>query len=144
MKKQTTAPAAPPVWQEAQAREEYISGSMSYRTLAGKWGVTTALVKKTGGEQQWYRQRLEYQARLRDEPGELLYAAVLRLCRCAENVARDLDHAGAGKNDVKTLHDAAVLCKDLMGLIQSVRDRKEEKTEGVTLKMEGDIHGYSA
>ena len=134
-------------WNEEQAEAEYIRGEETYAALAARWGVEVCLVRRLGREKGWHKKRLEYRRaqKAEAEPLDILRLAALRLCRCAGQVAEALDtgEPPAGKGDLKALHDAAALLKDLTGLVQNLYGNKEEKMEEVIFRMEGELDGFS-
>lgn len=133
-------------WNEEQAEAEFVRGKETYPALAKRWGVEENFVRQLGRAQGWYKKRLEYRRTQKEEaePLDILRLAALRLCRCAGQVAEALDSgdAPAGKGDLKALHDAAALLKDLTGLVQNLYGNKEEKMEEVIFRMEGELDGF--
>lgn len=131
-------------WNEAQAEYEYVHGTESYGTLAARWGMDVKAVREAGLAGRWHYKRLAFRQGLAMEPLEILREASVRLCRCAGQAARDLDSRAEplGKGDLKTLHEAVSLVKDLSGLIANLYGEKEETNEEIVIRMEGDLDSF--
>lgn len=129
-------------WEE-QAEQEYIRGRETYRALAQKYGVSEKELRRMGRSGGWHQARLAYRKEERAEPAETLQRAAAHLCRSAGRLARELDDPAAplGKGDLKALHEAVSLLKDLAALLQNLKG--SEPVQHVEIRMGGEIDELS-
>lgn len=133
-------------WNPEEAEARYIRGSESYEALAKALGISRKRLQNYGQAHGWFqkRQACRKGEQAEPDPEEILRRAARRLCLCAGTLADKLalERDTAGKGDLKALHDAAGLVKDLAALLQNLEGREDKGLE-VIFRMEGEIDAYT-
>lgn len=126
-------------WRKIKA--EYITGSMSYRALAERYGIPYRTVEKNGLKGQWTKARQAYRQRLvrrtteavckkasrreanklaaLQEVADTLIGSIGRMLEEAQAVR---ERAARGKLDTKAARDLAAALKDMTAVMRSLHN----------------------